>query len=285
MENISKQVASVVGKIGNGANAVEGDFRGEDGLLRCGACGQKKETIVRIKTVGGEVKKRVGCLCRCEEEKRRLKESEEARRAAEDRVRSMKKASLMDERLSNARFSCAEETKFNRKNLMICRKYVDMFPEMVRKKQGLLFWGDVGTGKSYAAACIANAVMDMGIPVVMTSFVKAVDLYRTKEQEESIIKLLATAKLVIFDDLGAERATEFAIEKVYDIIDSRYRSGLPMIVTTNMTLNEMLAEKDLRYSRIYDRIFEMCYPMQWTGPSWRKVRAGSRFEEMGGLFV
>ena len=42
----------------------------------------------------------------------------------------------------------------------------------------------------------------------------------------------------------------------------------------------MKREVDVRYSRIYDRIFENCYPMQFTGPSWRKTEASRRFKDM-----
>lgn len=265
------------------AKAGPSDRTDENGLLVCGRCGTRKETIVYLNVGGNKVRKKVGCLCKCMEQERLRHEKEEARKAVEENAKRLKRASLMDERFQNARFQNAEYTQYNSRNMNICRNYVSKFGEMVEKKQGLLFWGGVGTGKSYGAACIANELMDRGIPVVMTSFVKAVDFYRTKEQEEQFIKLLASAKLVIFDDLGAERSTEFSIEKVYDIIDSRYRSGLPMIVTTNLSMNEMLQESDMRYSRIYDRIFEMCYPLQWTGPSWRKVRAKGNYDEMNGL--
>ena len=93
-----------------------------------------------------------------------------------------------------------------------------------------------------------------------------------------------SAKLVIFDDLGAERNTDYALEKIYNIIDSRYRRKLPMLLTTNLTIDEMKDEEDRRYSRIYDRIFETCYTMQFTGPSWRKKEASRRFTEMEKLF-
>lgn len=53
-----------------------------------------------------------------------------------------------------------------------------------------------------------------------------------------------------------------------------------MIVTTNLTLNDMMDEQDMRYKRIYDRIFEACYPMQFTGPSWRQMEAANRFDKM-----
>lgn len=69
-------------------------------------------------------------------------------------------------------------------------------------------------------------------------------------------------------------------KKVYDIVDSRYRAKLPIILTTNLSMTEMKESADIRYTRIYDRIFEMCYPMQFTGRSWRKAEAARRFDEM-----
>lgn len=105
-----------------------------------------------------------------------------------------------------------------------------------------------------------------------------------EEKESDIIARMNSAKLVIFDDLGAERNTDYALEKIYNIIDSRYRRKLPMLLTTNLTIDEMKDEEDRRYSRIYDRIFETCYSMQFTGPSWRKKEASRRFTEMEKLF-
>lgn len=121
--------------------------------------------------------------------------------------------------------------------------------------------------------------------VMMTSLVKLLELIQGGEEKESdIIARMNSAKLVIFDDLGAERNTDYALEKIYNIIDSRYRRKLPMLLTTNLTIDEMKDEEDRRYSRIYDRIFETCYSMQFTGPSWRKKEASRRFTEMEKLF-
>lgn len=256
------------------------EFIGQDGLLHCSKCGSKRELVIRIKAFGYPVEKKVRCLCKCQCEEREREEAERERREAERRLKLIRNTSLMDNRFFNARFSSAVFNKYNQKNMKLCQEYASGFPKMQEKNQGLLFWGDVGTGKSYAAACIANELMDKGIPVVMTSFVKLLSAVRNQDQEEKIISLLSTAKLVVFDDLGAERSTDYAIEKVYNIVDSRYRSNLPMIVTTNMTFPEMLNESDLRYSRIYDRIFEVCYPVQWTGYSWRKFKAKNRFDQM-----
>ncbi len=115
----------------------------------------------------------------------------------------------------------------------------------------------------------------------MTSLVKLLELIQGGDERESdILMRLNHARLVIFDDLGAERSTDYALEKIYNIIDSRYRRKRPMILTTNLTIEEMKEEIDRRYSRIYDRIFEICHPMQFVGQSWRKKMASQRFQEM-----
>ena len=120
---------------------------------------------------------------------------------------------------------------------------------------------------------------------MMTSFVKLLSLIQNGDEKEAdIISRLNSAKLVIFDDLGAERNTDYALEKIYNIIDSRYQRELPIIFTTNLTITEMKNETDNRYKRIYDRVFENIYPMQFTGPSWRKKEASRRFTEMEKLF-
>ena len=190
----------------------------------------------------------------------------------------------MDEQPAAAVFSNFRETKDNARNLRLCRRYAEHFDEMAEKNQGLLLWGDVGTGKTFAAACIANYLLERRTPVVMTSFVNLLaSMQGFREDEDKLITQLNRAKLLIIDDLGAERGTDFALEKVYNIVDSRYRAKKPVILTTNLTLKEMKEATDIRYSRIYDRIFEVCYPMQFTGVSWRKVEAARRFDEMKNL--
>ena len=69
----------------------------------------------------------------------------------------------------------------------------------------------------------------------------------------------------IIDDLGVERSTEYAMEQMFFVIDSRYRSRRPMIITTNLKLSELKNPPDLAHARIYDRILERCAPILLTG--------------------
>lgn len=264
----------------------EGDRLDENGFLICGKCGEYRQRMMLFNDPTDEDPNhqsplKVSCECRCDRE-RALAEKEKARKEEEERIiKRLRKASMIDDRFSDASFSKFEVTKYNERNLKICRRYAEKFDLMMEKNQGLLMWGDVGTGKTFAAACIANALLAKKIPVMMTSFVKLLAIIQSgEEKDQDVIYRLGKAKLVIFDDLGAERGTDYALEKVYSIVDGRYRQKLPCIYTTNQTLADMDSETDVRYSRIYDRILSNSYPLQFVGKSWRKKEAGRRYAEM-----
>ena len=141
---------------------------------------------------------KVACMCRCEQEKEAEEKRREQARKDMERVDRLKRTSLMDKKFRGARFSELQVTKYNARNLKLCQRYVSRFDEMMEKNQGLIFWGDVGTGKSYAAACIANELLSKGVPVVMTSLVKILEIVQSGDEKvSSIISRLNSARLVI----------------------------------------------------------------------------------------
>ena len=265
----------------NNQKKEENDHYDENGLLICGRCGCKKQAFIKTAAFGEEKTIKVAVTCKCDEERVAERKKREEEERLKELTKKMRRMSLMDAKYESASFDNCVTTEYNSQNFKLCRSYVKRFEEMMRKNQGMLMFGNVGTGKSYAAACIANELLNRNIPVVMTSFVKMLAaLSNYDEHAEEMMQLLNNANLVIFDDLGAERKTDYALEKVYDIIDNRYRSNKPMIVTTNLTLEEMSSEVDIRLKRIYDRLFETCYPMQFTGPSWRESKMAANWNSM-----
>lgn len=96
---------------------------------------------------------------------------------------------------------------------------------MKKEGTGLLIWGDVGTGKSFFAGCIANALLEQSVPVLMTNFARILNrltgMY--SEDRNQFLASLNQYSLLIIDDLGMERKSEFANEQVFNVIDSRYR--------------------------------------------------------------
>lgn len=257
------------------------DYMGEDGLLYCGKCHTKKQTKIKFPLADDGRETIVRCVCKCEAAENEKRKQEEEYKQIMARIERLKDNSLIDAKLRNVNLSTFQKTSDNQKMYVLAERYVNNFSEMYKKRQGILFWGPVGTGKSYTAACIANELMNKRIPVIMTSFVKILqNIQGNPDAESEFMSRLNEADLLIIDDLGTERSTDYALEKVYNIIDSRYRVGKPMILTTNMTLKEMQESTDIRYKRIYDRIFEMCFPTKAAGRSWREMEAARRFDEM-----
>ena len=236
---------------------------------------------------------KVACSCRCEREAeaaaKKAAQEAEARERWEARNReTVEKLRFIDikgEKYADASFQQFKRNQYNEQNLGKCLKYTKSFDSMLKSNQGLLFWGNVGTGKSYAAACIANELLGRKYAAVMTNFVKLLNTFMEDKEAESVVfRYMERTQLLVLDDLGAERDTAYAMEKVYDIVDARGRQELPTIFTTNLTIEEMKRESDRRFRRIYDRIFENCYPIQFVGPSWRRREASRRFAEMEKLF-
>lgn len=254
----------------------EGDHIGEDGLVYCGKCGSRKQLRVKF----GDKTHVVRCVCKCEskelEEKKRQEEYEKQMR----RINRLKEASMMDKKYREVTFDKYEVREENKKVFEMAKKYADRFQDMYKKNQGLLLYGPVGTGKSFTAACIGNYLLDNAKPVIMTSFVKILQDIWENDREAEYITILNSASLLIVDDLGTERETDYALEKVYNIIDSRVRANKPMIITSNLELNDMMECEDIRKKRIYDRILECCYPMYVGGKSFRMMKAAQRFDEM-----
>ena len=254
----------------------EGDHIGEDGLVYCGKCGSRKQLRVKF----GDKTHVVRCVCKCEskelEEKKRQEEYEEQMR----RINRLKEASMMDKKYREITFDKYEVREENKKVFEMAKKYADRFQDMYKKNQGLLLYGPVGTGKSFTAACIGNYLLNNAKPVIMTSFVKILQDIWENDREAEYITILYSASLLIVDDLGTERETDYALEKVYNIIDSRVRANKPMIITSNLELNDMMECEDIRKKRIYDRILECCYPMYVGGKSFRMMKAAQRFDEM-----
>ena len=221
---------------------------GKDGLLHCSVCGEPTQKILPFPLMDGSEGTRdmkVHIMCSCEKKERDAYDREQKRQEEMRVVEGLRKLSLMDDKLSQARLESFTETDDNARLLKIVRNYIVNFEKMYEDNQGLLLWGPVGTGKSYAAAVIANELLDRRTSVVMTSFIKILKEVGTFDDDNGKIDKMNQSKLLIIDDLGAERGTDYSLERVYDIIDSRYRSNKPIILTTNLTMEQMKNCEDM----------------------------------------
>ena len=118
----------------------------------------------------------------------------------------------------------------------------------------------------------------------MTNFARILnELNNSFSGRNEAIDKLCRYPLLIIDDFGMERGTDYALEQIYNIVDSRYRSRKPLIVTTNLTLDEIRHPQDTPHTRIYDRLLEMCVPISCIGVSFRKENAQKELKRLKNL--
>ena len=257
-----------------------GDYYGKDGLLYCGKCHTPKEAFF-AKNLVLMGKNRHPIECACCKAKREQQEVAIRQQKHRDLVRRLKAEGFSDTAMLNWTF---ENDNGHSPQMHHAHRYVEQWQTIRSENLGLLLWGSVGTGKSFLAGCIANALMEQEVPVRMTNFARIMnELNSSFSGRNAVVDRLCCYPLLIIDDFGMERGTEYALEQVYNIVDSRYRSQKPLIVTTNLTLDEIRHPQDTAHARIYDRILEMCVPVSCIGASFRKENAQKKLEYMKSL--
>lgn len=260
----------------NSIKAEQGDYIGEDGLLVCGKCHTPKQG--RFQMPFGEVTPRM--LCKCEQEKQMQEEAERQEAKLRERIARNRREAFPEADMNDWTFS--NDDMSNEKVGTVARNYADNFKLMLEKHKGLCFLGPVGTGKTFYAACIANALLDKGYPVKMLDFDRIRNtLQSTFDGRQEYLDSFHRCPLLILDDLGMESKSEYMQEIVYSVIDARYKSGLPLIVTTNLTSEQLKNPKDITSQRIYSRILEMCLPVVVTGNDRRREKCKDSFAELG----
>ena len=253
----------------------EGDYTGEDGLLYCGSCRTPKQFRMDKPPMEGRLLPR---RCQCEQAQYDKEEAERKRRKHLQAVEELKRRGFTDSKMREWTFA---NDNGKCPQMELAHFYAEHWETMCEENIGYLLWGKVGTGKSYFAGCIANALMEQEVPVRMTNFALILnDLTASFEGRNEYIERLCRFSLLIIDDFGMERGTEYGLEQVYNVIDSRYRSGKPLIVTTNLTLDSLQNPQDTAHARIYDRLLEMCAPILFTGENFRRETAQAKLSRL-----
>ena len=256
----------------------EEDYIGEDGLKYCGKCHTRKQH--RGHVFDREIV--VSCICKCRAEEL---EAEERRREMFKKQKTIDQNRRMGFPESDMENWTFEQDDGAHPGIMRAMKiYVDNFAELSKQGKGLLLYGDVGTGKTFAAACVVNALIDVGYPCMMTNFARVLNTLWGTEKKQDYIDNLNSFRLLVLDDLGAERRSEYSQEQVFNVIDARYRAKLPLIITTNLEIDEIKNPKDIGNARIYDRILEMCHPIRLSGSNRRRKKIREDFHDMNKLF-
>ena len=163
----------------------------------------------------GKNKHPIECICqRTEREKQETLISQQKH---SDLVRRLKVEGFSDPSMLDWTF---ENDNGRSPRMHHARRYVEQWQTMRAENLGLLLWGGVGTGKSFLAGCIANALMEQEVPVRMTNFARILnELNSSFSGRNDIVDRLCRYPLLIIDDFGMERGTEYALEQIYSIVD------------------------------------------------------------------
>ena len=238
----------------------------KDGHAYCKTCHERKD---------GEVKSLMDMKfifknnCKCDRE--RLEKQKQ--REKEQEIERLKRSCFIS--MSQWAYTFDNYKGETDKSYTIAKNYVKEYEQMKKENIGLLFCGTVGSGKTYLACCIANALIEeYMIRVKIRNFAQIInDLQKSgfDLDKNDYIESLTNVSVLILDDLGIERDTSYAKEQVYNIVNSRYLKQKPTIFTTNLPYEKIQNSDDgVEYERIYSRIIEMCIPVKVIGEDFRK---------------
>lgn len=271
---IDEMIERIANNAKEAIKAEDGDYV-ENGLLYCGKCKTPKQVKLKL----NNYTRIVHCLCKCMQEqeereerefKERLKREEKERRL---KIRQRKIESVQNT-LSPGLKKCTFENddKSNPRLTEIAQNYCKQFSDF--KGKGLLFYGGVGGGKTFISACIVNYLKEKDYNCLSTNFsILSNKLQSTFDGKQELIDTLTDFDLVLIDDLDAERDTEYMNEIVQTVIDNLYRAKVPIIVTTNLTGEQLSNPINISKERTYSRILEMCIPVKVNAEDRRRKKA------------
>lgn len=267
-------------------------FNSSDGLHYCKKCHTPREVIETF--FDGRTLKH-NRTCDCEMALQRAEELEKERIRKQNHIDILRYEAFPSCKGSDGDNNMRNWTFANDKGYqpLIMRKawnYVENFSQFKKKGSGIVFYGTVGTGKSYMAACIANALIDREVPVLMTDFATIRNTVWNAKNKQEYYESLNSYNLLIIDDLGTQASSDYMYEIEFNVINMRINAGLPIIVTTNYNSDaifkyEKADKKPLteQENRILSRLKGRCIPIEVNGEDLRQKSNMANLAELFSL--
>ncbi len=268
MDNtMNNMLLTIAQRAGERITKETGDYV-KDGLLMCGKCDTPKECILTIDNLNVKVP----CLCRCAKKERDARINAEKTKKRQEYINKLRAQGIKDKAVRSWTFEASKPNKY----IEFAKRYVNQWERVKENNIGLIFYGDTGRGKSHISACIANALIDRGVRVIYRTEADMLDELFDATDKEAYTERLSSAELLIIDDFGTGRSTEYAVEQRKKIIDKRYYSAKPTIITTNYTPNAFDNPKSTDEKRIFERIKAMAQFIEVKGENLRQNEASEK---------
>ena len=177
----------------------------------------------------------------------------------------------ISKRLKEYKFDNFKVTDINKKEVEIAKDYTN---KCINNKleNGLIITGNSGVGKTHLAASISNELIEKDILVLMGRLTSLLDMIKetfkdNSKSENELIDLFSNLDMIVIDDLGTEKISQWALDKLYTIIENRNENKLPIIITTRFDKQSLLNrfyqsnDKDLS-NAIIQKLYQMCYGIE-----------------------
>ena len=167
-----------------------------------------------------------------------------------------------------------ENFNINLNNEMAVKVAKDYTDKIIEKMQneGLIITGESGTGKTHLTASIANKLIENDKIVLMGRLTMLLDMIKetfgdNTKSENELIELYSNVDMIIIDDLGTEKISQWALEKLYTIIENRNENKLPIIVTTRFNKDSLLdrfyqSEDEELAEAVIEKLYQFCYGIE-----------------------
>ncbi len=221
--------------------------------------------------------------CHCDAATADRNHQEQERRKLEEQRRQHKEERRYRDRLTRsgipARYRTGTLADFdsahNKAAHVAAVGYVTDFAKHRRDGKGLFLIGEVGRGKTRLATIIALEVLRQGFSVRYSSTVDLLERIKGEfgtSNAGNTLRGYLDADLVVLDDIGKDHRTEWSESTIFQIINDRYEQTRPLIITSNLGIDDLRRHYQWSGDAIVSRVFESCQGLLLTGPDWRLQR-------------
>ena len=184
-------------------------------------------------------------------------------------AQKLKESSNLGERFGNRTFGNFDPRR-DKQAFDLCRAYANDTEIFSKKRNGLMLLGGVGSGKTHLAASIANVLIDRGVPTLFGTYSEHLEKIREEFDstgKKQYMSKMKNTPLIVLDDIGKERKTDWTQSVLFDIINYRYEHLLPVILTTNFDADGLANYVE---AAVWSRLYETCSAVMTKGDDYRQ---------------
>lgn len=198
-------------------------------------------------------------------------EKQKKRKQFEQMIRQFYIQNYINKRIQDYQFENFIITETNKKEVEIAKDFTEKCINK-NQKNGLIITGKSGVGKTHLATAILNKLTEKDLLVLMGRLILLLDVIKDtfkdfSSKEKDIIELYSKVDILIIDDLGTERISSWALEKLYTIIENRNENKLPIIATTRFNKESLLdrfyqSEDEELSKAVIQKLYQFCYGIE-----------------------